>query len=210
MTGYESKHRELELRDIARWFSHRAASESEPETKQSHTNDALVCSTAADEIERLRDALNRAAEATEIDRGAGWLRTAGWSSDLHCFDVSERDDGTFALTIQERGGNLLVDIDRLTRKDLAEFRDLIGSAIDITVATGAAELRTITSAPKDGSRILLHRERDALYIVGHWDDGRSCWIDSELIAPVVNPTHWAPLPSAPATEAQFGADRARG
>lgn len=50
----ESKPIAHELRDIARWFIHRATSEAEPETKQSHTNDALVCNKAADEIEHLR------------------------------------------------------------------------------------------------------------------------------------------------------------
>lgn len=57
----ESKPIAHELRDIARWFIHRATSEAEPETKQSHTNDAWTCNKSADEIERLREALNDAA-----------------------------------------------------------------------------------------------------------------------------------------------------
>lgn len=63
----ESKPIAHELRDIARWFIHRATSEAEPETKQSHTNDALVCNKAADEIEHLRARVAELEAADGVD-----------------------------------------------------------------------------------------------------------------------------------------------
>ena len=68
----ESKPIAHELRDIARWFIHRATSEAEPETKQSNTNDAWTCNKAADEIDDLRARV----AVFEADENAGSAITA--------------------------------------------------------------------------------------------------------------------------------------
>jgi hypothetical protein len=78
-------------------------------------------SNAAAEIDRLRA---RVAELEAQERG-GWIRTSGWSNELYSFDRSDNEDGTFALTVSERDGKRLVEIDRLTASDLERIAELL-------------------------------------------------------------------------------------
>jgi hypothetical protein len=82
----------------------------------------LVLSNAAAEIDRLRA---RVAELEAQERG-GWIRTSGWSNELYSFDRSDNEDGTFALTVSERDGERLVEIDRLTASDLERIVEIVG------------------------------------------------------------------------------------
>ncbi len=107
---------------------------------------------AADEIDRLRA---RVAELESQERG-GWIRTSGWSNELYSFDRSDNEDGTFALTVSERDGRRLVEIDRLTASDLERIVDVVGDGV---VSRPAAELEAATvfvrhdedDAAKDGA-----------------------------------------------------------
>ena len=85
----------------------------------------LVLSNAAAEIDRLRA---RVAEFEAQERG-GWIRTSGWSNELYSFDRSDNEDGTFALTVSERDGERLVDIDRLTASDLERIVEIVGDGV---------------------------------------------------------------------------------
>lgn len=95
---------------------------------------------AADEIDRLRA---RVAELEAQERG-GWVRTSGWSNELYSFDRSDNEDGTFSLTVSERGGDRLVDIDRLTASDLERIVDVVGDGV---VSRPAAELEAARGEP---------------------------------------------------------------
>ena len=87
----------------------------------------MTCRTpdAAIEIDRLRA---RVAELEAQERG-GWIRTSGWSNELYSFDRSDNEDGTFALTVSERDGERLVDIDRLTASDLERIVEIVGDGV---------------------------------------------------------------------------------
>ena len=85
----------------------------------------LVLSNAAAEIDRLRA---RVAELEAQERG-GWIRTSGWSNELYSFDRSDNEDGTFALTVSERDGKRLVEIDRLTASDLERIVEIVGDGV---------------------------------------------------------------------------------
>ena len=80
---------------------------------------------AEDEIDRLRA---RVAELEAQERG-GWIRTSGWSNELYSFDRSDNEDGTFALTVSERDGKRLVEIDRLTASDLERIVEIVGDGV---------------------------------------------------------------------------------
>lgn len=84
-----------------------------------------VLTDAADEIDRLRA---RVAELEAQERG-GWIRTSGWSNELYSFDRSDNEDGTFALTVSERDGKRLVEIDRLTASDLERIVEIVGDGV---------------------------------------------------------------------------------
>lgn len=86
--------------------------------------DIVLCA-ASDEIIRLRA---RIAEIESQERG-GWIRTSGWSNELYSFDRSDNEDGTFALTVSERDGERLVDIDRLTASDLERIVEIVGDGV---------------------------------------------------------------------------------
>ena len=66
-----------------------------------------------------------------------------------------------------------------------------------------SEWRTIDSAPKDGSAILmfgrLRGNQRQKYVVGYWQD-RSCgeWVSSPGQYQARQITHWMPLPDPPA------------
>lgn len=77
------------------------------------------------EIDRLRA---RVAELEAQERG-GWIRTSGWSNELYSFDRSDNEDGTFALTVSERDGKRLVEIDRLTASDLERIVEIVGDGV---------------------------------------------------------------------------------
>jgi hypothetical protein len=55
----------------------------------------------------------------------------------------------------------------------------------------------ITTAPKDGRRILLCRATDHAVLLGHWDPdwyGRACWVAGSS---AIEASHWMPLPEPP-------------
>ena len=99
----------------------------------------LLCE-AMTERETLRA---RVAELEAQERG-GWVRTSGWSNELYSFDRSDNEDGTFSLTVSERGGDRLVDIDRLTASDLERIVDVVGDGV---VSRPAAELEAARGEP---------------------------------------------------------------
>jgi len=107
---------------------------------------------SAETVDRLRA---RVAELESQER-CGWIRTSGWSNELYSFDRSDNEDGTFALTVSERDGRRLVEIDRLTASDLERIVDVVGDGV---VSRPAAELEAATvfvrhdedDAAKDGA-----------------------------------------------------------
>lgn len=58
--------------------------------------------------------------------------------------------------------------------------------------------RTISSAPTDGTRVLLYRASDGVMVVGWWDEKYRCWWIVSDWAQFKGPTHWAVLPEGPA------------
>ena len=109
------------------------------ESKHSHAGLAWVCSKAADEIERLREALNDAATSLNtIAEQSGKDEFLTDIRDIRAYAANRAAEARKAA-LAHRGLTPAAEIDRLTRKDLAEFHDLIGGAIDIAAATGAAE-----------------------------------------------------------------------
>lgn len=61
----------------------------------------------------------------------------------------------------------------------------------------------IETAPKDGSRILLHPAVEVAddWSKGHWNSEHECWIVGGSPSGVVH-TAWHPLPPAPSTEGE--------
>lgn len=57
--------------------------------------------------------------------------------------------------------------------------------------------RPIETAPRDGTRILLHRAGQGRWstFVGAWSDHDRFWHDANSL--FRDPTHWMPLPAAP-------------
>lgn len=53
--------------------------------------------------------------------------------------------------------------------------------------------RPITTAPKDGTRLLVFT--DELWDVGWWSTFRECWISVDFYE--IFPTHWLPVPPSP-------------
>lgn len=68
---------------------------------------------------------------------------------------------------------------------------------------GAAGWQSIETAPKDGSRILLHPAVEVAddWSKGHWNGEHECWIVGGSPSGVVH-TAWHPLPPAPSTEGE--------
>lgn len=66
-----------------------------------------------------------------------------------------------------------------------------------------AEWQSIETAPKDGSRILLHPAVEVAddWSKGHWNSEHECWIVGGSPSGVVH-TAWHPLPPAPSTEGE--------
>ena len=63
--------------------------------------------------------------------------------------------------------------------------------------------QSIETAPKDGSRILLHPAVEVAddWSKGHWNSEHKCWIVGGSPSGVVH-TAWHPLPTAPSTEGE--------
>ena len=63
-----------------------------------------------------------------------------------------------------------------------------------------SEWRPIDTAPKDGTRILLHPavEVHDAWSKGHWSDQQECWLVGGSASGVTH-TYWLPLPPAPPT-----------
>lgn len=62
------------------------------------------------------------------------------------------------------------------------------------------ERQSIETAPRDGTRILLHpavEVRDA-WSKGHWSEQQGCWMVGGSASGVAH-TYWLPLPPAPST-----------
>ena len=68
---------------------------------------------------------------------------------------------------------------------------------------GAAGWQSIETAPKDGSRILLHPAVEVAddWSKGNWNSEHKCWIVGGSPSGVVH-TAWHPLPTAPSTEGE--------
>ena len=68
---------------------------------------------------------------------------------------------------------------------------------------GMAGRMPIETAPKDGSRILLHPAVEVAddWSKGHWNGEHECWIVGGSPSGVVH-TAWHPLPPAPSTEGE--------
>ena len=87
----------------------------------------------------------------------------------------------------------------------------------VEVGTSAAELhhsppevmvggwQSIATAPKDGTRILLHPavEVHDSWSKGHWSEQQKCWIVGGSASGVTH-THWMPLPLSHTTPAGSG------
>ncbi len=114
----ESNPIEHELRDIARWFIHRATSEAEPETKQSHTNDARICSKAADEIEQLRAKLE-------------WMPDGGPDGiDCRNETIKLQDENVKRLRIERDNARQLVSEGNVSIVDLGDNVDELEAEIE--------------------------------------------------------------------------------
>ena len=63
--------------------------------------------------------------------------------------------------------------------------------------------QSIETAPKDGSRILLHPAVEVAddWSKGNWNSEHECWIVGGSPSGVVH-TAWHPLPTAPSTEGE--------
>lgn len=62
------------------------------------------------------------------------------------------------------------------------------------------EWQDISTAPKDGTFILLYSPGDGRADLGVWQDTVSwgeCWTDDDMFCNLLNPTHWIPLPPIP-------------
>lgn len=76
-----------------------------------------------------------------------------------------------------------------------------------------SEWRTIDSAPRDGTRVLVYGKPEPLRMDGetlvewnitgvhaaYWDacDGAFCLDGGSWLGPFIEPTHWQPLPEPP-------------
>lgn len=110
-----------------------------------------------------------------------------------------------------------VDIEKALLARIAELESQLAQRFDAadmaTVAAqgfrdGAAkeqqaEWQPIETAPKDGSRILLHPAVEVAddWSKGHWNGEHECWIVGGSPSGVVH-TAWHPLPPAPSTEGE--------
>ena len=55
----------------------------------------------------------------------------------------------------------------------------------------------ISTAPKDGTRILAYWRGNGDQEVVYWSIGQSCWFDTVAGIETVAPTHWTHLPTPP-------------
>jgi hypothetical protein len=65
-----------------------------------------------------------------------------------------------------------------------------------------SEWKTIESAPKDGTPVLVHRVGETPFpnpIVVKWDERAWMWRLTYSESRIREPTHWAPLPSSDPT-----------
>ena len=74
--------------------------------------------------------------------------------------------------------------DKLYLFELEDFADRLQSLL-------GGGWQDISTAPKDGNRILLCLNKTGPVVIGRWNE-------KEAAAPCL-PTHWQPLPSAPET-----------
>ena len=58
------------------------------------------------------------------------------------------------------------------------------------------EWKSIESAPKDGTWVLLHYERDLVPEITFWDETERKWLHDFSYSDK-SPTHWMPLPESP-------------
>src|ERR1700736_3980826 len=57
--------------------------------------------------------------------------------------------------------------------------------------------RTIDTAPRDGSVVILEDEARGTYDVAHWSAEAGEWIGENGERTKITPSHWLPLPSSP-------------
>jgi hypothetical protein len=62
-----------------------------------------------------------------------------------------------------------------------------------------SEWMPIETAPRDGTRVLLHYSPKRLTKIGYWDAGSGYWSAGQWFHEA-SPTHWQPLPAPPGGE----------
>jgi hypothetical protein len=72
-----------------------------------------------------------------------------------------------------------------------------GDYLEMAEACERFTWRPIETAPRDGTRVLLHRHGQGRWstFVGAWSDHDRVWHDADSL--FRDPTHWMPLPESP-------------
>lgn len=106
-------------------------------------------------------------------------------------ELGEKLDGEGVITLDEKA-------------DMIEVADALDAR-----ATTESEWQDISTAPKDGTSILIYmRDSNCPIVVGHWEDGKRWGADeswwafdemalSDIFGSIEDPTHWMPLPRKP-------------
>jgi hypothetical protein len=89
----------------------------------------------------------------------------------------------------------------MIRDDSDDWKENVNAKVDGWREV-VSEWQTIESAPKNGTSFLAVNGN--WYVVCHWHRGVCAWCSSgpsyDMIPRDELPTHWMPLPAAPATE----------
>lgn len=105
----------------------------------------------------------------------------------------------------------MIEVEKLSNEELATL--ILGAAGNVDALTEAARRlrastwKPIAEAPRDGTMVLaLYR---GLCQPMRWDHNFSCWEHVGILStesPGGEPTHFMPLPPAPAPESEAGND----
>jgi len=96
-------------------------------------------------------------------------------------------DGQFFLTVMSNGGGHVEVPEGYSEREKK---------------AAAQAWQPIETAPKDGTWCLLYETFGDHKVTGSYDDELHCWCDNTDLTSNINPTHWMPLPPAPAQEGE--------
>jgi hypothetical protein len=113
------------------------------------------------------------------------------------FVCTEREDGTPTMELRELGGWVSHRDWEKAQCEIAEMK----RRLQEYGSPGSFTWQDISTAPKDGTRILLWLSPQAFAVPAEWRDR---WMGDDFPLNMTEPTHWMPLPPAPGEALEGG------